>query len=85
MCEGEFELLREIHRVVPSFVPQVYHWGHVKKGEGYFLFAEFKEVGKQPPDPPKPCRRLAELHKNSDSMTGKFGFHVTICHGILPY
>lgn len=29
--------------------------------------------------------RLAELHKNSVSPTGKFGFHVTTtCHGRIP-
>jgi protein-ribulosamine 3-kinase len=84
MCEGEYHSLKEMHKVVPSFIPEVYGWGHVKEGIGYFLLAEFREVGQQPPDPPRLCLRLAELHKNSTSPNGKFGFHVTTCHGNLP-
>ena len=84
MCEGEFESLKAMHAVVPTFIPIVYAWGPLKKGPGYFLLAEFREVGQQPPDPPKLTMRLAELHKNSESPTGKFGFHVTTCHGNLP-
>ncbi|KAJ8122528.1 hypothetical protein O1611_g9816 [Lasiodiplodia mahajangana] len=84
MCEGEYESLKAMHEIVPSFIPVVYAWGPLKRGPGYFLLAEFRDVGKQPPDPPMLCKRLAELHKNSKSPTGKFGFHVTTCHGNLP-
>lgn len=84
MCEGEFESLKAMHAVVPSFIPIVYGWGALKKGPGYFLLAEFREIGQQPPDPTKLTLRLAELHKNSISPEGKFGFHVTTCHGNLP-
>ncbi|KAI1149629.1 Fructosamine kinase-domain-containing protein [Nemania diffusa] len=84
MCEGEYESLKAMHKVVPSFIPIVYRWRHLQNGPGYFLLTEFKDVGQQPPDPPNLCRRLAELHKNSISPTGKFGFHVPTCHGNLP-
>lgn len=84
MCEGEFESLKAIHAVVPSFVPIVYSWGALKKGPGYFLLVEFREIGQQPPDPLRFTMRLAELHKNSISPEGKVGFHVTTCHGNLP-
>lgn len=84
MCEGEFESLKAIREVVPTFVPQPHAWGPLKHGVGYFLLTEFRMVGQQPPDPPKLAVRLAELHKNSVSPTGKFGFHITTCHGNLP-
>ncbi|KAI0107808.1 Fructosamine kinase-domain-containing protein [Nemania sp. FL0031] len=84
MCEGEYESLKAMNEVVPSFIPKVYAWGPLEKGPGYFLLAEFRDVGKQPPDPPILCKRLAELHMNSKSPEGKFGFHVTTCHGNLP-
>src|SRR5271154_749131 len=84
MLEGEYESAKAMHAVVPSFIPIVYAWGPLKKGPGYFLLSEFREVGQQPPDLAKLTMRLAELHKNSVSPTGKFGFHVPTCHGNLP-
>lgn len=84
MCEGEFESLKAMHTVVPSFIFIVFGWGRLKKGPGCFLLVKFKEVGQQPPDPAKLTLRLAELHKKSISPEGKFGFHVTTCHGNLP-
>ena len=36
------------------------------------------------PEPVQFCSRLAQLHHTSESPTGKFGFHVTTCHGRFP-
>ena len=49
MCEGEFESLKAIHAVSPSFVPQPYAWGRCRRedSETYFLLAEFRDVGEQ--------------------------------------
>lgn len=49
MCEGEFESLKAIHAVSPSFVPQPYAWGRYQQEdpETYFLLAEFRDVGEQ--------------------------------------
>lgn len=49
MCEGEFESLKAIHAVSPSFVPEPYSWGKYTQDdpETYFLLAEFRDVGKQ--------------------------------------
>ncbi|EEP82520.1 predicted protein [Uncinocarpus reesii 1704] len=86
MIEGEFESLKAIHSVTPGFVPFPHAWGKYKSGaeETYFMLAEFREVGEQPPNHIKFTTRLAELHKKSKSPTGKFGFHITTCHGKLP-
>ena len=73
MTEGEFESLKAIHTVSPNFTPEPFAWGRYRKEdpETYFLLAEFREVGEQPPDPIKFTARLAELHRNSISPTGK--------------
>lgn len=47
------------------------------------MLADFREIGKQPSDPVKLTARLAELHKNSVSSTGQFGFHITTCQGMI--
>lgn len=49
MCEGEYEFLRAIYEVSPSFVPKPYAWGKYDKEdpETYFLLAEFRDVGEQ--------------------------------------
>ncbi|KAL9058777.1 MAG: hypothetical protein Q9206_001764 [Seirophora lacunosa] len=84
MCQGEFESLKAMYAIVPTFIPELYEWGHLKSGPGYFLLAEFRQVGQQPPDAPRFTMRVAELHYNSKSPNGKFGFHVPTFHGNLP-
>jgi protein-ribulosamine 3-kinase len=85
MTEGEYESLKAIHAVSPTFAPEPYAWGRFDEPEPetYFLIAEFRDVGEQPPDPIRFTARLAELHRNSVSPTGKFGFHTTTCHAKL--
>nr|KMM68489.1 hypothetical protein CPAG_04816 [Coccidioides posadasii RMSCC 3488] len=86
MIEGEYESLKAIHAVSPDFGPEPYAWGKFRKEEEstYFLLAEYREVGEQPPNPLRFTARLAELHQTSVSPTGKFGFHITTCHAKLP-
>jgi len=84
MIQGEFESLKAIHGVSPSFAPRCHAWGKYRESDTYFLLVEFREVGEQPPDPSSFTKRLAEMHKNSISPTGKFGFHITTCHAKLP-
>ena len=84
MCQGEFESLEAMNAVVPSFIPEVYSWGQLTEGTGYYLLAEWCEVGRQPPNPHKFTMRVAELHKSSASPNGNFGLHVPTCHGNVP-
>ncbi|KAK4154549.1 protein-ribulosamine 3-kinase, chloroplastic [Chaetomidium leptoderma] len=83
MILGEYESLKAIHVVSPNIVPEPYGWGKYDGSDTCFLLAEFREVGEQPPDPVKFTKWLAEMHKKSQSPTGKFGFHVTTCHAKL--
>ncbi|KAL9120851.1 MAG: hypothetical protein Q9187_002589 [Circinaria calcarea] len=83
MSEGQYESDKAIHAVSPAFAPKTFAWGKYQ-AQGpphYFLLAEFREIGQQPPEPTRLASRLAEFHKNSVSPTGKFGFHTTTCHG----
>lgn len=86
MMEGEYNSMKAIHDTVPSFCPEPYTWGSFKAPipPTFFFLSEFQDMGQQPPEPTEFCARLAELHKNSMSPTGKFGFHVTTCHGKVP-
>lgn len=49
MCEGEYESLKEMYQVSPTFVPRPYAWGRYREPqpEVYFLLAEFRDVGGQ--------------------------------------
>lgn len=84
MCEGEFESMKAIHNLMPTLAPKSWAMGRYRDEECYFMLMDFREVGKQPPDPVKFTARLAELHKKSASPTGKFGFHTITCHGTTP-
>lgn len=87
MIEGQFESDKAIHAVSPSFLPKPFAWGKYSATTGpdkYFLLAEFREVGQQPPEPLGFAARLADLHMRSVSPTGKFGYHITTCHGKAP-
>jgi fructosamine-3-kinase len=86
MSEGQFESDKALHEVLPSFCPKPYALGKYKAAgpANYFILAEFRDIGQQPPEPARFTARLAELHKKSVSPTGKFGFHVKSCHGKAP-
>ncbi|KAG8530796.1 uncharacterized protein KY384_004153 [Bacidia gigantensis] len=83
MSQGQFEADKAIHAVSPSFGPKPHAWGRYREAEipTYFLLADFREIGQQPPDAIRFTSQLAEFHKRSVSPTGKFGFHITTCHG----
>ncbi|CZT51534.1 uncharacterized protein RSE6_16121 [Rhynchosporium secalis] len=83
MCQGEFESMKALNAVLSTIAPYVYAWGKYLHEEAYFMIADFREVGEQPPDPVQFTTRLAKLHKNSHSPTGKFGFHTTTCRGTI--
>lgn len=84
--EGEFDSMLEMYKVTPSFVPKPYSWGRFKlqSPETYYFLSDFIDMSNKLADPVKFCSNLAELHKKSVSPTGKFGFHITTCHGRYP-
>lgn len=85
MMHGEFESLKALNGVLSDFAPEPYAWGQFNsKPDTCFLLTQFREVGNQPPNPVRFTARLAELHKQSASPTGKFGFHIQTFHAKLP-
>ncbi|KAH9893009.1 Fructosamine kinase-domain-containing protein [Xylariomycetidae sp. FL2044] len=90
MMEGEYNSLTAIRAVVPSFAPRPYAWGRCKalpSSECYFLIMDFLDLAPQiditspPAGADRFCARLAELHRQSASPTGMFGFASPTCHG----
>lgn len=83
MAEGQYESDKALHDVIPSFCPKPFAWGKYDSPgpANFFLLSEFRQIGQQPPEPLLFTQQLADLHKKSVSPTGKFGFHVTTCHG----
>jgi len=49
MCEGEYESLKAIYAVSPSFVPRPYAWGEIKENglTAHLLLAAFRDIEKQ--------------------------------------
>ncbi|EXJ92440.1 hypothetical protein A1O3_00991 [Capronia epimyces CBS 606.96] len=88
MMEGEFNSMSELYNTMPSFVPKPYGWGKYARGsaepETYFFLAEFIDMSDRPPEPTQLCTKLAQLHRDSVSPTGQFGFHITTCQGRIP-
>jgi fructosamine-3-kinase len=83
MMEGEYNSMKEIHQYLPMFAPKPIAWGKFKQTPmpTYFFLAEFVDMSTGAPDPATFALRLSQLHGKSKSPTGKFGFHVTTCHG----
>ena len=48
------------------------------------MLVDFHEVGQQPAPPIPFAKQIAELHQNSVSPTGKFGFHMKTMTGPIP-
>ncbi|KAL8736837.1 MAG: hypothetical protein Q9181_002280 [Wetmoreana brouardii] len=83
MMEGEFNSMSELYKLAPTFVPQPHAWGKFQLADPvtHFFLCDFLDMEKQMPEPTSFCARLAEIHQNSVSPTGKFGFIVPNCHG----
>jgi hypothetical protein len=84
MLHGEFELSKAIYKLMADFIPQPFGFGQskVQSPATYFYLSEFVDMDvTTAPDPVEFTSRLAEMHRTSQSPTGKFGFHVQTCDG----
>ena len=86
MMEGEFAAMTELYNTMPSFVPKPLGHGKFRSPDPptFFFLCDFVEISGGLPDPEKLCARLAALHRDSMSPTGKFGFHIRTCQGKTP-
>ena len=71
---------------VAGFAPMPWHFGSLKEtsSPSFFFLCEFVDITTDPPDPKALAARLAQMHRESQSPTGKFGFPVTTYDGKLP-
>ena len=83
MMEGEFHSMTELYKLAPTFVPRPLAWGQFRLDDPvtHFFLCEFIDMRKEVPEPFTFCTQLAEIHRNSQSPTGEFGFAVSNCHG----
>ncbi|KAF7535054.1 hypothetical protein G7054_g5732 [Neopestalotiopsis clavispora] len=85
MVLSEFESAKAMHDLQPHLVPRPISWGTYESvPDTHFFLCEFREMVNEMPDPHKFAAQLAALHQDSQSPTGKFGFHVTTYSGNLP-
>ncbi|KAI0153400.1 Fructosamine kinase-domain-containing protein [Pestalotiopsis sp. NC0098] len=85
MLHGEFESMRLINTLVPSFSPKPLSWGRCANPNVHFLLFEFHELKKGLPDTDSMSQAVAQLHTRSieHNPTGKWGFHMTTYNGPL--
>lgn len=85
MVHGEFESMKAIYEVSPTFTPKPVAWGTYQcLPDTHFFLCEFRNMKEEKPDPGEFGSRLAALHQDSQSPNGKFGFHVATYSGNLP-
>lgn len=87
-AQSEFESMKAIHAVCPTFVPEPIAWGALSGSlDTHFYLCEhrdMKDAKETMPDPLEFTANLAALHQKSISPTGKFGFHLETYFGYLP-
>ncbi|KAK3312545.1 Fructosamine kinase-domain-containing protein [Apodospora peruviana] len=83
--KGEFEATSAIYTITPDFCPKPIAWGSLKwQPDAHFYICKFYDFIEGVPEPESFCKKLAELHSNSTSPEGKFGFPCTTYNGDLP-
>ncbi|MCJ1334455.1 hypothetical protein MMC10_011166, partial [Thelotrema lepadinum] len=86
MVYGEYESMKSIYEVVPSFAPRPIACGSCQDPEWHFILFTFYELDKEKPAVSRFTFTVGELHNLSRgrSPEGKFGFHVVTYNGTLP-
>lgn len=85
IMQGEYNAMAELYQFAPGFIPKPYMWRRFESASPstYFFLQEFKHMTSQLPNPKSFCFELANLHQDSVSPTGKFGFQKPTTHGKL--
>ncbi|KAI0803793.1 Fructosamine kinase-domain-containing protein [Xylaria sp. FL0064] len=84
--EGEYNAMAEIYKWAPDLVPKPLAFGQyaTTNPEAYFFLSEYVKMNEAMPNPSKVCARIARLHRETQSPTEQFGFHITTCQGRVP-
>lgn len=81
---GEYMSMLEIYNTVPDFAPRPRGYGKCDGDDSCFFLCDYLSIKSELPNPVTLGKKLAEMHKKSQSPTGQFGFHVTTFDGKLP-
>jgi len=77
--------MSEIYKTLPSIAPQPHGYGKCHDEDAHFFLCDFLDINNTGlPDPVRLGKTLADLHRESQSPTGQFGFHCTTFDGKLP-
>jgi len=76
--------MEEIYNTLPDFAPQPRGYGECRDTNSHFFVCDYLTLDHELPDPVGLGKKLAKLHRVSESPTGKFGFHCTTYDGMLP-
>src|SRR5271167_2825311 len=78
MVMGEYHGTSALHAIIPEHTSDPVAWGtYVKDPTKHFFLAVFRDIKDEMPPGDKFTSRLVDLHQNSVSPTGKFGFPVS--------
>lgn len=82
MVSGEFVSMTSIRDAVPYLTPTPIAWGtYAADPDIHFFLCEYVEMSGKVPDTDLLGKGLAELHKNTPSPNGKYGFPVPTYQG----
>jgi protein-ribulosamine 3-kinase len=84
MLNGEWESSNTIYKFMPEFIPKPHGFEKHEVADlpTYFYLSEFVDMDvTTAPLPEEFCPKLAAMHRNSESPTGKFGYQVQTCDG----
>lgn len=85
MVSGEFISMTTLHQVIPDVTPTPIAWGtYASNSDVYFFLCHFVHVIDEVPEIQKFTAKVAELHANSSSPNGKYGFPVPTYLGQMP-
>ncbi|KAL8893846.1 MAG: hypothetical protein Q9192_004864 [Flavoplaca navasiana] len=85
MVFGVFESMEALHGASRELTPEPIAWGTFGQADHvHFFLCEFVDLTDDLPDVEVSMKMLAELHANSSSPNGKYGFHVPILQGTIP-
>jgi protein-ribulosamine 3-kinase len=86
---AEFLSMKEIWQTMHSIAPKPWGYGKYEGQDAYFFICDLLDLDLNPgvvkhPDAELLGAKLATLHRNSCSPTGKFGFYCTVFDGKYP-
>ncbi|KAI1276258.1 Fructosamine kinase-domain-containing protein [Xylaria sp. FL0933] len=85
MAVGEYEGSKALYAALPDNFPKPIAAGALSKEPNkHFYLAEFRDMADEMPGTSEFVSIVAKLHQNTESPSGRFGFHITTYGGNFP-